>query len=150
MTFTSCVFDDMARPDYCDLHAIALPAGAPADPAVWARTMFSPRAAPPWVAAALAVRQALAPLVGVPRAGHEAFGVVRVAGDEALVAVDDVHLDFRCALGVDVEAGRVRCTTAVRLKNRRGRFYFRPVALAHGPVVESMLRRTGKVLAGHG
>ncbi|WP_432510556.1 DUF2867 domain-containing protein [Kineococcus sp. SYSU DK001] len=147
MTFTSCVFDDLPRPDYCDLHAVPLPAGADPDPALWARTMFSPDGAPRWVAAALRARQALVPLLGIERAPHAAFTVSRVVGEEALIAVDDTHLDFRCAVGVDRERELVRCTTAVRLKNRRGRVYFAPVALAHGPVVEAMLRRTAAALS---
>jgi hypothetical protein len=143
--FTSSVFDDLPRPDYCDLHAVPRPAGSPDDPEVWARTMFSPAGTPRLVGALLLARQALVPLMGIPRAdAHEVFRIRRVVGDEALITTDDVHLDFRVALGVGPEL--VRCTTAVRIKNRRGRVYFAPVALAHGPVVEAMLRRTARVL----
>ena len=144
--FGSCVFDDLPAPDFCDVHVVPLPPGAPVDPRVWATTMFSPRGAPSWVRAAIAARQALVPLLGVPRSDGAAFQRVRVVGDEALIAVDDAHLNVRIALGVDVARSLVGCTTAVRLKGRRGRAYFAPVAVGHGPVVQAMLHRTARLL----
>jgi hypothetical protein len=146
-TFRSCALDDLPRPDHCDVQVVQLPGGASVDPRTWARTMFSPAGTPAWVRAALGARQVLVPLLGIPRADpDQVFRVSRVVGEEALIAVDDVHLDFRCAVGVDARQGLVRCTTAVRLKNLRGRVYFAPVRLGHGPVVQSMLRRTAIAL----
>lgn len=59
-----------------------------------------------------------------------------------------MHLDFRCGVGVDLDARLVRVTTAVRLKNRRGRLYFAPVRLVHPIVVMAMLRKTRRRLTG--
>lgn len=70
---------------------------------------------------ALALRQLLVPLIGVRAAPRDTFAVRQVDGDEALLAMDDRHLDFRCGIGVDRETRLVRVTTAVRLKGWRGR-----------------------------
>jgi hypothetical protein len=139
-------------PDFADTAIAALPAGAPTDPAQWARTVFGLRSMPAWVRAALAVRQVLAPLIGVARAPRDTFAVDEVRSDpagggEALVSTDDTHLDFRCGVAVDTAAGLVRVTTSVRLHNRRGRLYFLPVRVLHPIVVDSMLRRAVRTLA---
>ena len=92
---------------------------------------------------AFVVRQALAPLIGVPRGDRAtAFAVRRVVGEEALIVTPDRHLDFACAVGVDTERRLVRVVTGVRLHGWRGRVYFAPVSVAHPIVVASMLRRT--------
>ena len=72
---------------------------------------------PRWVVAALVVRQAVAPMIGVRRAPRDVFGIREVADDEALVAADDAHLDFRCAIAVDEDTRMLRVTTTVRLHN---------------------------------
>ncbi|MEV7963018.1 DUF2867 domain-containing protein [Oerskovia paurometabola] len=56
------------------------------------------------------------------------------------------HLDFRCAVGFDGAARLVRVTTVVRLHGWKGRAYFVPVRLAHGPVLTAMLRRAARRL----
>jgi Protein of unknown function (DUF2867) len=142
--FWSLALDDIPAPDYADVSIAVLPAGASTDPRAWAMSIFSLRTMPGWVRAALGLRQLLAPLIGVPRADHDVFAVRRVEGNEALLGIDDVHLDFRCGIGVDAAAGLVRVVTTVRLKGRRGRIYFWPVRLAHPVVVRSMLRRAVK------
>lgn len=138
-------------PDYADVTIIRLPAGAPTDPATWAAAAFSPRTAPVWVRAALGLRQLLVPLIGVPRAPRTTFAVDEVvagpSGGEALIAADDVHLDFRCGVAVDATAGLVAVTTNVQLHNRRGRLYFLPVRALHPAVVRSMLTRAARTLA---
>lgn len=144
--FSSLAFDDVPHPDHADVVVVPLPEGATTDPAVWARTIFAVGSAPWWVRAAFVVRQALAPLIGVGRGELGVFDVTRVQGEEALIAVDDTHLDFRCAVGVDAAARLVRVTTVVRLHGWRGRVYFAPVGLVHGPVVASMLRRAARRL----
>ena len=145
--YWSLALADIPAPDYADMSIGVLPSGASTDAAVWARSIFSIRTLPGWVRAALIVRQALSPLIGVPRAGRDVFAVRSVVDNEALLSVDDRHLDFRVGVGVDLEARLVRVTTAVTLKGWRGRLYFAPVRLAHPIVVHSMLKRAQKVLA---
>jgi hypothetical protein len=144
----SQAFEDVPAPDYADVLVRVLPPGAPADPELWARELFSVSSMPFWVRVLLIVRQLLVPLIGVHRAGRNIFAVQRVSGDEALVAADEEHLSFRCGVGVDAEARLVRVVTAVTLNGRRGRLYFRPVALVHPAVVSAMLASTCRRLAG--
>jgi hypothetical protein len=99
---------------------------------------------PRWVVAALVLRQAVSPMIGVQRAPRDVFTVREVAEDEALVAADDTHLDFRCAIAVDEDARMLRVITTVRLHNARGRLYFAPVRLAHPLVMRSMLRSAAR------
>ncbi|QCQ93648.1 DUF2867 domain-containing protein [Rhodococcus sp. SGAir0479] len=139
--FWSMALEDIPRPDYVDVVAVPLPAGATDDPRVWAETVFAVDASPRWVRLAFAVRQMLVPLIGVPRGGRDVFAVARVQDGEALVSADDRHLDFRAAVAVDAETRLVRMTTVVRLKGWRGRVYFAPVGVVHPVVVQSMLRR---------
>ncbi|HVQ93082.1 MAG TPA: DUF2867 domain-containing protein [Mycobacteriales bacterium] len=137
--FVSAALRDIPRPDFVDVAAAPLPAGAPADPARWAAEVFSVAGAPVPVRALLGLRQLLVPMIGVPRAGRSVFTVREVVGEEALIVADDVHLDFRVGVGVDTARSLVRVTTVVRLKGRRGRLYFGPVRLLHSPIVHAML-----------
>ncbi len=146
MTHWSLALRDVPAPDFADAVIAALPAGAPTDPAVWAEAIFSPAAMPRWVLAALAVRQGLVPLLRIPAAPRGAFAVDEVVGQEALIAHDDVHLDFRCGVAVDADARLVRVTTAVRLHGWRGRLYFGVVQPVHPLVVTAMLRRAARRL----
>lgn len=146
--FWSLALVDIPRPDYADMSVGVLPAHATTDPAAWARSMFSIRAMPRWVIAAMGIRELLVPLVGIPRAGSDdVFAVREVRGDEALLSRDDRHLDFRVGVGVDATNRLVRVVTTVRLKGWRGRLYFLPVRVLHPLVVQSMLKRTAKMLA---
>lgn len=142
--FSSLAFEDVPRPDHADVVVVPLPAGATTDPAAWARAIFDVRSTPLWVRAAFVARQTLAPLIGVSRGDRSVFDVARVEGEEALIVADEKHLDFRCAVGVDGAARLVRVTTVVRLHGWRGRVYFGPVRLAHGPVLTAMLRRAAR------
>ena len=146
-TFRSVALDDIPAPDFCDMVAIPLPPGATLDPTRWAEEIFSPRNGPFWVKAAFGIRQAIAPLIGVPRAEENVLSIVRVEGNEALIAVDDKHLDFRAGVAVDEVAQLVRVTTTVRLRGRRGRLYFAPVSVGHGPVVLAMMKSAAARLA---
>lgn len=146
MSHWSLALRDVPAPDYADAVIAPLPPGAPTDPAVWARAVFSPAAMPRWVLAALALRQVFVPLLRIPPAPRDTFAVDEVAGDEALVAHDDVHLDFRCGVAVDAQARLVRVTTAVRLHGWRGRLYFAVVRPVHPVVVTAMLRRARRRL----
>jgi hypothetical protein len=145
--FWSLALRDIPSPDFLDVIAVTLPAGTSRDPAVWADEIFAIASMPVWVRVAMGLRQALVPLIGLKPAPLDTFRVSDVVGDEALIAFDDVHLDFRCGVGVDRDTRLVRVTTAVRLKGRRGRLYFAPVQLAHPVVVTSMLRSTQRRLA---
>lgn len=146
-TFRSLAFRDLRRPDFADVVVVPRHPRTPEDPAAWAEAIFDPASAPAWVRVLFAVRIALAPLLGLEGAPRHAFDVVDVVGEEALIATDDRHLDFRCAVGVDVAAGLVRVTTAVRLHGWRGHVYFAPVRLVHALVLEAMLRRAARRLA---
>jgi hypothetical protein len=143
----SIALRDIPQPDYADAMIAPLPDGAPDDPAVWARRLFSLAAMPRWVAAALALRQLLVPLLGIPRAAGDTFAVRDRVGDEVLMAADDRHLDFRCAVAVDPAARLLRVTTTVRLHGWRGRLYFVPVRLLHPIVVTAMMRRAARGFA---
>ncbi|QTV79622.1 DUF2867 domain-containing protein [Microbacterium sp. NIBRBAC000506063] len=148
-TFTSLAFGQ-GRFDYGDVLLASLPPRASRDPRAWAETMFSPRSTPWPVKALFGIRMVLVPLLGLRPAPRGVFDVREVKGEEALLAFDDDHLDFRCAVAVDPTAEIVRVTTVVRLRNGRGRLYFAPVSLLHPFVVHAMLRRARRILAGEG
>ncbi len=137
----SLAFDDIPTPDFADVGIKPLPDGSPLDPATWAREVFSVASAPIWVRLLLGLRQLVSPMIGVRRASAGVFHVDRVVGEEALIAADDRHLDFRVGVAVDPRGRMLRVTTAVRLHGWRGRVYFAPVRLLHGPVVQAMMAR---------
>lgn len=132
--------------DHGDVVFIPIPPHSTVDPRVWAETLFSRAAIPKPVQALFAVRMIFASLLGLRPAPAGAFDVREVVGDEALMSFDDDHLDFRCAVGVDADRRVVRVTSVVRLHGWRGRVYFTPVSLLHPMIVQSMLRRTRRVL----
>jgi hypothetical protein len=76
------------------------------------------------------------------------FRVLDTVGDEALIAFEDTHLDFAVGVGVSERTNTVRVTTTVRLKDARGQLYFLPVRLLLPVVIQSMLKRSRKVLSG--
>ena len=143
----SLALRDIPRPDFADATIVPLEPTGSTDPAAWARRMFSPRDMPRWVLAALAIRQAIVPLFGIPRAHSDVFAIREIAEDEVLVAADDRHLDFRCAIAVDEPTRLLRVTTTVRLRGWRGRLYFLPVRLAHPIVVRSMIKAAARSFA---
>jgi hypothetical protein len=153
MTLTHPAYASLALaaipdPDYADMSICVLPAHATADPAAWARNLFSLASMPKWIVVALVLRQVFAPLLGIRRAPKDVFAVRDTVGDEALIAFADTHLDFAVGVGVSESTNTVRVTTTVRLKNARGRLYFLPVRLLHPLVVQSMLKRSRKALSG--
>ena len=143
----SLALRDIPTPDYADAIIVPLPPGTPAEPDVWARKLFSLRTMPRWVVAALAARQLLVPFLGIPRAADDVFAIREQDEDEVLLAEDNRHLDFRCAVAVDRTARLVRVTTTVRLHGLRGRAYFLPVRVLHPLVVRAMIKSAGQSLA---
>ncbi|GIG41550.1 DUF2867 domain-containing protein [Cellulomonas phragmiteti] len=139
-SFVSLALRDLPRPDHCDVLVVPLPPGATTDPAAWAREVFDVRRGPRWVAVLLGLRQAAVGLIGLAPAPRDTFTVREVQGEEALLAFDDRHLDFRVGVAVDAEQRLLRVTTAVRLHGRRGRVYFAPVRLAHPVVTDALIR----------
>jgi hypothetical protein len=135
------------RFDYGDMILASKPPRTTDDPRVWAETLFSPSSAPAWVKAAMALRIALAPLLGLEASPRGVFDVRRVQGDEALIEYVDKHLTFRCGVGVDAAAAVVRVTTIVVFNDWRGRVYFTPVSLLHPLVVNAMLKRARRALS---
>jgi hypothetical protein len=140
----SIALRDIPAPDYADATIVPIEPGGSLDPAAWARRIFSSRDMPFWVKAALGVRQALVPLMGVNRAPRDTFRIREHGDDEVLIAYDDEHLDFRCGVAVDEAARLLRVTTTVRFNGMRGRLYFIPVRLAHPIVVRSMIRAAAR------
>ncbi|QAY73254.1 DUF2867 domain-containing protein [Agromyces protaetiae] len=145
--FRSLALEGIPRPDYVDVRAVAVPERIAVDPEMWARELFTLRSMPGWVRAAMGVRAALVPLIGVDPSQRGVFDVREVRGEEALVAYDDRHLYFRCGIGVGRDPGLVRVTTVVKLHGRRGRLYFAFIRIGHPFVVEAMLAKTARRLA---
>jgi len=136
-------------PDWADVvvEGIPLTVADAGDPSRWAREIFSPATVPGMVTALMAMRQLLALAVGASRGSWDVFAVHEVRADaagrggEALLGYPDRHLDFRAAVGVDVDARLLWVTTAVWFHGRRGRTYFLPVRFLHDPVTRAMMRR---------
>jgi hypothetical protein len=142
--FRSAAFDDIPEPDFADVVVVSIPATAHPiidDPAWWAERVFSLRSMPRWIVLLLGLRQVLVRLIGVNRAPSSVFDVKAVIGEEALIAADDRHLDFRAGVGIDVTQRLLRVTTVVRFHGWRGRLYFIPVGLLHDPITRAMARR---------
>ncbi len=73
--FRSLAFREIPTPDYADVCLAVLPDGASTEPAEWAERLFPLESMPRWVAAAMGLRQALVPLIGVPKAPRDTFRV---------------------------------------------------------------------------
>ncbi|MEZ4219950.1 MAG: DUF2867 domain-containing protein [Polyangiaceae bacterium] len=142
--FASMAFDDISAPDYADVILEPIPrelVDDDSDSRTWARRVFSIRSAPAWVVALMGLRQLLVGLAGIPRGTPDQFRVKAIRGDEALLSVDDPHLSFRAAVGVDHQRRLLRVTTVVRLNGWRGRIYFAPVSILHPVILRAMMRR---------
>ncbi len=149
----SIAFDDIPGPDFADAVIVSIPESP--DPVVespvwWARQVFSVSSAPPWVTFLLGLRQLLVGLVGINRATEGVFDIAREEGNEALISTDDTHLDFRAAVGIYPDRRLLQVTTVVRLHGWRGRLYFVPVSVLHGPVTRSMVKRAVRNFANRG
>ena len=130
--------------DFADVVVLEIPHGLAsrwaADPGLAAREIFSVGAQPWPVKALFGLRQVFVTLLGITDRGDESrsFDVREVRDGEALIATAAPHLDFY--VGVAVQDLLLRVTTAVRLKELKGRLYFAPVAWLHPVVTRSMMR----------
>ena len=149
MTSWSLALRDIPRPHYSHTVIVLLDEHPSTDSAEWAERLFDMRRAPRWVAAAIALRQALVPVLGIPRSPRTTFDARETIGDETLIAADERHLDFRCGVAVDAESRLLRITTTVRLHGWRGRLYFAPVRVAHPTVIAALVRRAIRAQRAH-
>lgn len=138
MTFTSLALDEIRDPDFADMSIGVLPAHATADPAAWARSLFSGHSLP------LVLKLGLV----LARLGADPFVIRRTDGGETLVAVDDSRVDFRAGVSVDEATALVRIVTTVRLKGGLSRVPIAPMRIAQLAVIHSMLRRSQRRLSG--
>ena len=153
----ACTFQGV---DYADAFAVAIPANTSAR--LFADAVFA--SAPGWVAALIALRNALVRPLGLVasssafrRAAARAngtgerigiFPVLATAPNEVLLGLDDRHLDFRVSVRT-LEHGPERfgvVITLVRFHGALGRAYFLPVRPAHRLIVPAMLRRGVRML----
>ena len=142
--FWSLALADISDPDYTQVWIDVLPAHATADPAAWARNLFSRSALPRWLAGAIVVGAALRPR----RRRCEVFDVRRVEGEEALVCVDARRVDMRVGIGVDEERALVRVVTAMRFKGRGARLWSLPLRLSLAVLMRGMIARARRELSG--
>ncbi|GAA2983926.1 hypothetical protein JOD63_000611 [Microbacterium terrae] len=139
----SLALEDIADPDYTQVWLDVLPAHATADPAAWARNLFSTAALPRWVASAVAVAT-----LG-RRAGHcTTFDVRRVQSGEALVGIDARRVDVRFGIGVDEEHALIRVVSAMRFKGGGSRLWTLPARLGLAVLMRGMIARARRHLSG--
>jgi len=129
--------------DFQDAWQLPLPASVTSDPAAWAQAAF--RSPPRWVAALLALRNALVRLTGIERGNRGAFGPVARTENELLLGTDAGHLDFRVSLLV--ADAKVTLSTVTVLKNARGRRYMAVVKRVHPVVARHLLASAARLLA---
>jgi len=132
----------LPRVDVTDAFRTDLLPGDGVDPIAWTTAIFS--AVPAWVRALMHIRDALVRLVGVHTAdAHPGaiFPLHAATATEAVVGIDDRHLDFRLVTTVDGAARCVTMTTVVHLHSRLGRAYWAVVRHFHPVVVRALMRR---------
>lgn len=125
--------------DHRDVQRERVPPGLILAPDAWAAEIFAVAGAPLPVRTLFALRQALVPLIGVARTADDPFTVREVCDGQALMVAAERHLTFWCS--VRTAPGALEMATAVRLNGWRGRVYWLPVGILHGPVTRAMLRR---------
>lgn len=134
------------RVDAADAFTVDLLTGDGDDPLAWSRDFFT--AAPRWVGALLRLRDALVRPFGLrtsdtrsPERPDAMFPVLAVSSTEALLGLDDAHLDFRVVTTVDEASAQVTLTTVVRVHSRLGRVYWGVVRHVHPLVVRAIMRQ---------
>lgn len=107
---------------------------------------------PPWAKRLMAIRNALAGLVGLKTGSEPSrpgeverigmFPVLRTTDCEVVLGLDDWHLDFRIVIEVmPAPSGScIRATTLVERKNLFGRVYIGVVTPFHRLIVPAVLR----------
>ena len=145
--FWSLALAEITDPDYTHIAVDVLPAHATADPAAWARNLFSLGSLPRVISWALWARLLLNARLGPPK-WCDAFRVDRVRGDEALVAMDARLLDLRVGVGVDEETALIRVVTAVRFKGTHVQRWSWPVRAMLPFVMRGMIGRSRRALSG--
>lgn len=125
------------RADWIDCQRQRVSPEACADPAEWARRLFHDP--PPWVVAALSLRDRVAAILGLRAASPETFGILAQNEQEVVIGSNDRHLDFRAS--VRCADGAVSVITIVQIHNLLGRLYVVPVRLVHAVMVRRMLLR---------
>jgi uncharacterized protein DUF2867 len=148
----------LSNADFYDAYEAPL-----SDPSLTPAEIFlrAARGTPSWVTAAMALRNALARLVGLKSVGDMVagarkdvanytvgsnMGIFQVLGNserELLLGIDDSHLDVRVSVMKAERAGRHQfvVSTVVRVHNWLGHLYMIPVGRFHPLVVRSMMRR---------
>jgi hypothetical protein len=144
-SFWSLALAEIADPDYTHVSVDVLPAHATADPAAWARSLFSPAALPPWLARVVSLRDLLGRR---DSATCRAASVRRVEGDEALLAFDARRFDVRIGVGVDEDQALVRVVAALRFKGAGARALSLPIRIALPFVLRGMIGRCRRELSG--
>jgi hypothetical protein len=131
-----------------DAWAAPIYPGETTDPIEWARAVF---ALPPLVGALMRIRDVLVRpfglTPGMPALGttgkempaHTGFPLIAQTANEAVLGLDDKHLDFR--VSINTADGHVVLTTAIKINNRVGRLYWAIVRLFHPWIVRSALSR---------
>ncbi len=136
----------LARPDYVDAYAVALPPDGPTDPSSWLDLILR-SSAPRWLTALIRVRTVLARALKLRTADVTAdrspFVIRSHHGDTVVTGEDDRHLDFRALLHVrPADTGReLLFVTIVQRHNIVGRAYFALVRPFHHVVVPTLLTR---------
>ena len=148
-----------SRVDLADAFAIELPAGAPQDPEVLARSIFAHQAR--WISVLMRIRGVLVAPFGLKTAsgltseGAQGsrigiFKVYEANAVEVVMGEDDTHLDFRVSAlyqpAAQASAGRPRIvlSTVVHCHNALGRCYIGLIAPFHRMIVKSYLRRAAR------
>ena len=145
--FWSLALAEITDPDYTHIAVDVLPAHATADPAAWARNLFSLGSLPRVISWALWARLLLNARLGPPK-WCDAFRVDRVRGDEALVSMDARLLDLRVGVGVDEDTALIRVVTAVRFKGTHVQRWSWPARAMLPFVMRGMIGRSRRALSG--
>lgn len=141
--------------DLVDAFAVTLPGPRPHHLSRLAQAAFSNP--PPWIKAAMTLRDAAVRLFGVRTSGEirarlksdgrdriDFFPVLSRSEREIVIGEDDRHLDFRLSLLLskrpDGQEDLV-ATTVVRCRNRLGRAYLAAIMPGHILVIRSSLER---------
>ncbi len=126
---------------YQDCHSVVL-----TDPAFNAAGVVAllPTLTPAWAQSLLALRNRLTAPLGLARVTMRQFPTLAVAPHQALLGLDDRHLDFRILLSStplpDQTAHRLTLRTLIRFHNAWGRAYLTAVLPFHRLILRRLLQ----------